>query len=163
MKKLLRVLTISLISTIWWPLRPAAAFNPITDFKENVQWTFGKAAEVGTAVKLAGAGDMKPGDTSTSILAGIADYRWFSFAVGGTRVNQSDANFTDTAKLGLKLTSFFDWFKNPPTPEMAFLRNLNVGPSYAISMFSSPHAGTLFLDVNYRFGGSSAPPTTVAP
>jgi hypothetical protein len=155
MKKLI------VLALLLYPLQQAAAFNPITDFRENVQWTFGKAAEVGTAVKLAGSGDMKPGDTSTSILAGIADYRWFSFSVGGTRVNQSNADFTDTAKLGLKLTSFFDWFKNPPTPEMSFLRNLNIGPSYAVSMFSSPHGGTLFLDINYRFGGTTALPTTV--
>jgi hypothetical protein len=133
----------------------AFAWNPVTDVRENVKWTFGKAAEIGTAVKLAGPGELKAGQTATSVLAGVADYRWFSFSIGGTRVNQNDANFTDTAKIGLRLNSFFDWFTNPVTPEMAFLKNLNVGPSYAMSMFSEPHVGTLFLDINYRFGGST--------
>lgn len=160
MKKLL----VLLAGLLLWPLRPAAAFNLVTDLRDNIQWTFGRQAEVGTAVKLFGAGDLKAGETATSLLAGVADYRWFTFSVGGTRVNQNDANFTDTAKLGLKLTDFLGWFKNPPTPEMAFLKNLNVGPSYAMSMFSSPHTGTLFLDINYQFGGPATPtaPTTTA-
>lgn len=130
----------------------AHAFNPLTDLRENVVWTFGKTAEVGEAVKLCGAGDLKAGETATSMLAGIADYRFLSLSYGGTRTNRNDTNFTDTAKIGLRLNSFFGWFKNPPTPEMAFLQNINVGPSFAMSLFSSPHAGTLFLDVNYTFG-----------
>lgn len=143
-----------LLSLLFFSGSAAYCWNPITDIRENVIWTFGQQAEVGTAVKLAGNGDLEVGETATSVLAGIADYRFLSIAYGGTRVNRSDANFTDTGKIGLRMTSFFDLFKHPPTPEMAWMRNLNIGPSYAISLFNSPHAGTLFLDVNFVFGGS---------
>lgn len=149
------VIVLAAMAVIWgWT--NAFAFNPVTDIRDNLIWEFGKTAEVGTAVKLAGAGDLKSGETATSMLAGIADYRFLSLAYGGTRVNKADQNFTDTAKIGLRLTSFFDLFKNPPTPEMAWLRNLNVGPSYTMSLFNSPHAGTLFLDINYVWGSSAS-------
>jgi hypothetical protein len=154
MKKLLLLLAVLLL----WPNRPVFAWNPLTDVRDNLIWTFGKTAEVGEAVKLCGAGDLKPGETATSMLAGIADYRFLSFSYGGTRVNKADTNFTDTAKIGLRLTSFFDLFKNPPTAEMAWMRNLNIGPSYAMSLFNSPHAGTLFLDINFTFGKATPTP-----
>lgn len=150
MKKLLFALCLSLSARVY-------AWNPITDVRDNVVWTFGKTAEVGEAVKIAGGGDLANGETTTSVLAGIADYRWFCLSYGGTRVNHTDQNFTDTAKVGIRLNAFFNWFKNPTTPEMEFLKNLNVGPSYSMSLFSSPHVGTLFLDINYRFGSAPAP------
>lgn len=131
----------------------AFAFNPVTDVRDNLKWTLGKTAEAGTAIKLAGAGDLDNGDTTTSVLAGVFDYRWFTFSYGGTKINRANQDFTDTAKIGLRLTSFFDFFKNPPTPEMGFLRNVNIGPSFASPIFSSNRAGTLFLDFNYQFGG----------
>ena len=130
------------------------AWNPITDIRENIEWTIGKEAQVGTAIKIGGAGDLDSGETTTSLLAGIANYRFMTFSYGGTRINKANSNFTDTAKLGLRLTKFFDWFKNPPTPEMELLRNVNIGPSYSIPLLSSPRNGALFLDLNYTFGGS---------
>lgn len=136
------------------PLRPAAAFNLIDDVREKLVWTVGQNAQIGTAVKLAGSGDLEVGETATSFLAGIAEYRFLVFSYGGTRVNRRDADFTDTAKVGFRLNTFFGLFKNPPTSEMAFLQNVNIGPSFAFNMISSPHTGTLFLDLNYEFGGS---------
>lgn len=144
MKKVLLVTLFSLSST-------AFAWNPVTDVRENWVWTLGKTAEVGTAVKITGAGDLKPGETALSMLAGVADYQFLTFSYGGTRINKSNENFTDTAKIGIRLTKFFDWFKNGPTEEMAWMRNLNVGPSFSMPLLSEPHAGTLFLDINYRF------------
>jgi hypothetical protein len=132
----------------------AHAWNPITDIRDNVVWTFGKTAEVGEAVKLGGAGTIKNGETTTSMMAGIADYRFLTFSYGGTIVNREDSNFTDSAKIGFKVISFLGWFKNAPTDEMSLLKNVNIGPAFSMPLFRSPHAGTIFLDVNYTFGAS---------
>lgn len=148
--------TISLLSLVIGLIlgpRWAFAFNPILDIRDNLVWTVGKAAEVGEAIKIGGGGDLKVGETSTSMLASIAQYRFLVFSYGGTRVNRNDENFTDTAKVGFRLNTFFGWFKNPPTPEMAWLQNVNVGPSYAMNLINSPHVGTFFIDLNYQFGG----------
>ena len=120
-----------------WGATNAFAWNPITDVRDNLQWTFGQKAEVGEAVKLAGAGDLDRGDTATSFLAGIADYRFLTFSYGGIRVNRNDAIVTDTFKTGFRLTSFFDLFKNQPTPEMTFMRNLNIGPALSMPVIAS--------------------------
>ena len=133
----------------------AFAWNPITDVRDNLIWTFGQKAEAGIAVKLAGAGDLEPGDTATSALAGIADYRFLSFSYGGIVVNKNDAKPTDTFKIGFRLTSFFDLFKNPPTPQMTFLRDVNIGPALSCPVISRTHPVTLFLEANYAFGGTS--------
>jgi hypothetical protein len=135
-------------------IRQAFAWNPIADVRDNLLWTFGKTAEAGIAVKLAGAGDLQPGDTATSALAGIADYRFLTFSYGGIVVNRADAKPTDTFKIGFRLTSFFDLFKNPPTPQMTFLRDVNVGPAISSPIISRTHPVTLFLEANYQFGGS---------
>ena len=137
-------------------MQAAFAWNPLTDLRDNVVWQFGKQAEAGLAVKLAGAGDLEPGDTATSVLAGIADYRFLTLSYGGIKVNKNDTKITDTAKIGFRITSFFDLFKNPPTAEMAFLRNLNVGPALSMPIISRTHPVTLFFDVNYAFGGAPA-------
>lgn len=146
-----------LIRTLWlMGLLPvaAAAWNPVTDVRDNWQWTFGKTAEAGLAVKLAGAGDLDRGDTATNALAGIASYRFFVFSYGGIMVNKNDSKPTDTFKIGLSLQEFFGWFKNPPTPEMAILKNVNVGPAIAMPVISRSHPVTLFLQANYQFGGN---------
>ena len=136
----------------------ALAFNPLTDIQEKTVWTFGKTAEVGTAVKLGGGGNLDRGATTSSFLAGIAEYRFLALSYGGTRVNSNDATLTDTAKLGIRLGPILGWFKNAPTPEMSILKNLNIGPSFAMSLLSSPHQGTWFFDLNYQFGGSPSTP-----
>lgn len=149
MKRLLLVFGLLMLGPKW-----AMAWNPITDITEQTIWRFGKSAEIGTAVKLTGSdGEMKDGETATSMLADIADYRFLSLSFGGTQVNKAGTTMTDTLKIGFRLTSFFDLFKNPTTPEMAFMKNINLGPSFAMSLFNSPHVGTLLFDLNYRWGG----------
>lgn len=128
------------------------AFNPITDVRDNWKWTFGEQAEAGTAIKLWGGSDIDAGRTASSFLAGIADYRFLKFSYGAIRDNISGANLGDTFKVGVKLSGFFDWFKNPPTESMSFLKNFNIGPAYSIPVFTAPHAGILFIDFNYVFG-----------
>lgn len=151
MKKLILLVAVFLM----WPNRPVFAWNPVTDLRENVIWTFGKAADIGTAVKLTGSDtQMKDGETATSMLAGIADYRFLTLSYGGTQTNKAGTTMTDTMKVGLRLTSFFDLFTHPTTPEMAWMKNINVGPSLSLPLFSTPRVGILLLDANYRFGGS---------
>jgi hypothetical protein len=135
-------------------IQMAFAWNPLTDVRDNLIWTFGKTADAGIAVKVAGAGDLEPGDTATSALAGIADYRFLTISYGGIRVNKNDAKVTDTFKTGLRLTSFFDLFKNPPTQEMSFMKNINIGPAISVPIISRTHPVTLFLEANYQFGGT---------
>lgn len=150
-----QLILIGLLFSIW-PNRPVFAFNPVTDIRDHTVWTFGKAAEIGTAVKFAGGGELKSGETASSFLAGIAEYRFLALSYGGTRVNKSNADLIDTAKIGLRLNAFLDWFKNAPTPEMALLRNINIGPSVAMPLLSSPHVAVWLMDINYQFG-SGAP------
>jgi len=145
MKKFPVFFALFLTSACW-------GWNPITDVRDNLQWTFGKKAETGVAVKIAGAGDLEKGDTATSALAGIADYRFLALSYGGIVVNRGDAHPTDTFKLGFKLTSFFDLFKNPPTAEMEFMRNINIGPAMSMPVISRTHPVTWFLQANYEFG-----------
>lgn len=153
MKKLLIGVLFSIC--MMCPNRPAFAWNPVTDIRDNVVWTFGKTAEIGTAIKLGGAGDLETGDTTTSFLAGIAEYRFLALSYGGTRINKDRAEMTDTCKVGIRLAPILGWFKNPPTPEMAMLKNINVGPSLAFPIFSNPHTATWFFDFNYEFNGLS--------
>lgn len=140
MKKLLFALVF-----LFAPWRPAAAFNPIQDVLDNTTFPIGTVASAGTAINL------KNGDTSTSMLALIAQYRMLDFSAGGTRVNKSDSNFTDTVKLGLDLGWFFSQFKNNLPPQAQFLKNVNIGPSYAISAFAKPGQGYPFFDINFQF------------
>lgn len=154
MKKLLIISLLVFVSSYTF------AFNPIVDVRDNLIWTAGKSAEIGEAIKVGGGGDLAVGETSTSFLASIAEYRFLVFSYGGTRTNRNDANFTDTAKIGFRLNSFFGLFKNPPTQEMSFLQNVNIGPSYAMNLLSSPHVGTFFIDLNYTFGHASNPATS---
>jgi hypothetical protein len=127
------------------PWRPAAAFNPFQDVLDNTTFPVGQIASAGTAINL------RNGDTSTSFLATVAQYRMLDLSAGGTRVNASDANFTDTVKLGFDLGWFFSQFKNSLPPQAQFLRNINLGPSYAISAVTNPGKGYPFFDINYSF------------
>lgn len=145
-----RIIVVMFVSSACW------AWNPVTDLRENVVWTFGKTAEMGTAMKIAGAGDLKSTELANSALMGIADYRFLTLSYGGTIIDRDGTQFTDTAKIGFRLNKFFDWFKNPITPEMEFLRNINIGPSFAMPLFTEPHAGALFVDFNYRFGSAGS-------
>jgi hypothetical protein len=160
MKRLLAVLAVLCMC----PLKPAAAWNPFIDVRDNLVWTFGKTGSLGEAIKVTGSDSVgKDGSTYTSFLAGVADYRFLTFKYGLTYLNKQDnSKGTDTAKVGLKLTSFFAFFKNPPTPEMAFLQNIDVGPSFAMSLLNSPHVGTVLVDANYVFGAAAVIQKVVA-
>jgi hypothetical protein len=153
MKKLM--LSLALILTLI-PWRPAAAFNPVKDVLQNTTFPIGQVASAGTAVNL------KNGETSTSMLAEVADYRMFALSWGGTRVNQNDANFTDTLKIGFKLNWLISQFTQPLPPTAAFLKNINVGPSIASPVLSGPRQVNYFFDINYTFGGNTGALTPVA-
>lgn len=141
MKKLVMLLTILVILPKW-----CHAFNPLNDLEQNTTFPIGQLASAGTAINL------RNGDTSTSMLAMVAQYRgMLDLSIGGTRVNKSDANFTDTVKLGLDLGWVFSYFVNPLPPTAQFIKNINIGPSYAISAISTPGRGYPFFDINYIF------------
>ena len=126
----------------------AFAWNPITDIQQNTTFPIGQAASAGTAVNL------RNGDLAASALAQLVNYRMFSGWYGGTFVNKTDASMTDTAKIGINLGYFLASFANNPP---LILQNLVVGPSFAMSLISTPRVGTPFFDVNYKFGGAAAP------
>jgi hypothetical protein len=126
--------------------RMAFAFNLWHDIQEKTEWTLGDVAAAGTAINL------RNGDLAYSALAEIGRYRFLSGWYGGTKVNKTDENLTDSAKIGFNLNYIFKGFVNKPPK---FIDNLVVGPSYAISLLSSPRQGTPFFDINYSFGGGS--------
>jgi len=123
----------------------ALAFNLISDVEQQTTFPIGQTASAGTAVNL------KTGALSASFLAEVANYRMLSLWYGGTYVNTADANLTDTAKIGINIGYFLTGFANKPP---AILTNLVIGPSYAMSLISTPRVGTPFFDINYKFGGT---------
>ncbi len=132
----------------------AQAFNLIKDVEQQTTFPIGQAASAGTAVNL------RNGTLAASFLGEIANYRMLSLWYGGTYVNARDNSLTDTAKVGLNLGYFFGSFTNKPP---ALLMNLVIGPSFAMSLISTPRVGTPFFDVNYRFGGTTALPPAPTP
>ena len=134
--------------------RNAFAFNVITDIEQNTTFPIGQAASAGTAINL------RNGDLAASALAEVSNYRMFSAWYGGTMVNPSNGKMTDTAKIGLNIGYFLSGFTNRPP---MLLTNLVIGPSFAMSLISTPRVGTPFFDVNYRFGGTTALPPAVTP
>lgn len=131
----------------------AEAFNLVTDVRDNLTWTFGQAAQAGEGYNFSA----KQWDASA--LAEIAEYRFLAFSYGGTQIDPNSSKATDTFKVGLLSNFFFDLFKNPTTPQMAWMKNVNIGPSYAIPVFSGAtgHKGTFLVDINYKFGGTTTP------
>lgn len=125
----------------------ALSFNPVTDVRDNLKWTFGQAAQAGTGYDFAGK------KWRDSALAEFAEYRMFSFSYGATFFSERNPQAVDTFKLGLLSNFFFKLFTNQPTPQMQWMDNLNFGPSFAIPVFSGEtgHKGVFLLDVNYRF------------
>ena len=126
-------------------------YNPITDFRDNVIWTFGSNAQAGTGYDFSGK------KWRTSALAEVAEYRFLSFSYGATFFSEESPQAVDTFKLGFLSSFFFKWFTHQPPPAMAWMENLNVGPSFAIPVFSNQtgHKGVFLLDANYRFSGMS--------
>lgn len=136
MKKLLSFVAIALsVLSV-----KAQAFNLWQDIEQNTQWTLGNTASAGTAINL------RSGDLSASALASISSYRMVSIWYGGTLIN---GNMTDTLKVGLNLSYFLKDFTNQP-PDL--IKNLVIGPSFAMSVISTPRVGTPFIDLNYKFG-----------
>ena len=133
---------------------PAMAFNLVTDVEQQATFPIGQAASAGTAVNL------RNGQLAGSALAELANYRMFSAWYGGTYVNSTDKSMTDTAKIGINLGYFLTGFVNKPP---MILQNLVVGPSFAMSLISTPRVGTPFFDINYRFGGTTALPPAPTP
>jgi hypothetical protein len=133
---------------------PSLAFNLITDIEQQTTFPIGQAASAGTAVNL------RNGSLSVSALAELSNYRMISFWYGGTFVNPSDGSMTDTAKIGLNIGYFLTGFVNRPP---LLFQNIVVGPSFAMSIISTPRVGTPFFDINYRFGGTTALPPAVTP
>lgn len=143
---------IALISVfLLWPLRPAAAFNLITDIQTQTQWTLGQVASAGTSV------DLKNGQYDVSEFAEIANYRMLSGWYGGIEIPQGDGTvkLTDSAKIGLNLGYFLKSFVNQPP---MILQNLVVGPAIGFNLVSSPRTVHYFVDLNYRFSGLTGPP-----
>lgn len=155
MKMKLPVLIIALaIMALCAGIQMAFAFNLIKDVEQNATFPIGQAASAGTAVNL------RNGGLAASFLAEVSNYRMLSLWYGGTYVNANDKALTDTAKIGLNLGYFFANFVNKPP---AILTNLVVGPSFAMSLISTPRVGTPFFDINYRFGGTTALPPAPTP
>lgn len=136
--------------------KPAGAVNLMADIYQQTTFPLGQAASAGTAVNL------RDGSLAASALAEVVNYRMFSFWYGGTYVNTDvgQPKLTDTAKVGLNIGYFFLNFANKPP---AILSNLVVGPSFAMSLISTPRVGIPFFDVNYRFGGTTALPPAQTP
>lgn len=135
-----------------WGAERAFAFNPITDIRDNVVWTFGQSAQAGEGY------DFSAKKWDTSALAEIAEYRFLSLSYGATFLDANTQTPTDTIKMGFLSSFFFKMFTHQPTPQMQWMENLNVGPSFAIPVFSGQtgHKGVFLLDINYRFSGPTA-------
>lgn len=150
MKKLLLAFVLA-----FGPWRPAAAFNPITDIRENLQWTLGEQASFGTAYKIGGSGDVAIGNRGDSVMFGIFDYRFFRQSYGVIKDPDSGAKVGDGLKTGLMLNYFLGWFKSPQTPAMQFLNNINIGPTITLPLLTDPQPlkhPSVWLEANYMFG-----------
>jgi hypothetical protein len=91
---------------------------------------------------------------------GIFDYRFIEESYGAIYDPSGGGRLGDGLKTGFKLNYFLGWFKNPSTPLMKALQNINVGPLLTVPVLSSPHpfnAIDLWVEANYRFGSSPAP------
>lgn len=151
MKKIIAILTISLISPIW----SAYAFNPVTDVQDNLKWTAGDQAQLGTAYKIAGSGPVETGHRGDSVTIGLFDYRFIK--EGYTVINDpaSGGRLGDGLKTGLMLNYFLGWFKSPQTPVMQALNNVNIGPVLTVPILSASkpfQAFDLWIEANWQFG-----------
>lgn len=144
MKKLVTLQTMLVMLPLW-----SFGWNPIEDVRQNLTWTFGKTAQAGSGY------DFAANKWRSSALAEILEYRMFSFSYGATFFSDKSPQAADTLKFGLLSSFFFNLFANKPTPEMFWMTNLNIGPSYSLPVFSggTGHKGIFLLDINYRFSG----------
>lgn len=152
-----KIIVLSLL--LGWPLTPAMAWNPIRDVQENLKWTLGEQAALGTAYKLAGGGEYENGKRGDSAMFGIFDYRFLKTSYGAISNPENGSKIGDGIKAGLKLNYFLGWFKSPQTPVMALLNNINIGPTYTVPLLTSPRNGILWLEANYSFEKAIIPPS----
>jgi len=161
MKKLFQVLTISLMSTIWYP---AAAFDLLDDLKSNVQWRFGSAAQAGTAISMRSddSTNVKAGQFIGSALASIVDYRFLNISAGGNFIPQANGTLKalDTGKIGINLGYLLKDFVNAP-PDI--LKNMVIGPSLSTTIVTTPHVFIPFFDFTYSFSGTPVNPPPPPP
>jgi hypothetical protein len=133
----------------------AFAFNPVTDIQDNLKWTLGEQAMLGTAYKIGGSGDFKIGDRGDSAMFGIFDYRFTKISYGVITNPQNGEKVGDGLKGGLMLNYFLGWFKSPQTPAMQLLNNINIGPTVTIPLLSDPQPlkhPSVWIEANYQFG-----------
>lgn len=143
------VLAISLLKT------NALAFNPLTDVQDNLRWTLGEQAALGTAYKIGGSGETKIGQRGDSVMFGIFDYRFIKESYGAISDPQNGNKIGDGLKTGLMLNYFLGWFKSPQTPAMQLLNNINIGPTITIPLLTDPQPlkhPSVWLEANYQFG-----------
>jgi hypothetical protein len=135
----------------------AFSFNPVTDIQDNLKWTIGDEASVGTAYKVAGSGPVKIGQRGDSAFLGIFDYRFIKESYGFIADPQNGGKFGDGLKTGFMLNYFLNWFKSPQTPAMKLLQNINIGPAFTIPLFTESKPlkyPSIWIEANYKFGGS---------
>jgi hypothetical protein len=150
MKRLLIITSLCLIGN-----SVSYCWNPITDIQEQLKWTLGEEAALGTAYKIGGSGDVKIGQRGDSAMLGIFDYRFVKVSYGAISNPQNNEKIGDGFKTGLMLNYFLGWFKSPQTPAMQLLQNVNIGPAVTIPLFSDPQPlkhPSVWLECNYKFG-----------
>jgi hypothetical protein len=130
-------------------MQPAFAFNLITDIQQNLQWTLGNQASIGTSINLT------DGKLRYTQMAGVNEYRFLSSWYGISEQKDSSGNAFDVQdcfKVGINISYFFSGFTNKP-PEV--ISNLVIGPDVSTPLFSNFGSRQPIIpgfDVNYRFG-----------
>jgi hypothetical protein len=136
-------------------LQMAHAFSPITDVQDNLKWTAGEQALVGTAYKVAGSGPVERGHRGDSLSLGIFDYRFIKESYTVINDPASGGRLGDGLKTGLQLNYFLGWFKSPQTTTMQMLNNVNIGPVITVPLLSTSkpfQAVDVWLEANWQFG-----------
>ena len=133
----------------------AFAWNPILDVQQNLKWTLGEEASLGTAYKIGGGGPVKIGQRGDSAMLGIFDYRFTKVSYGAISNPQDGSKIGDGLKVGLMLNYFLNWFQSPQTPAMQVLQNVNIGPTITVPLLTDPQPlkhPSIWVEANYRFG-----------
>jgi hypothetical protein len=136
-------------------INAAFAWNPVKDVQDNLKWTLGEEASIGTAYKIAGSGPVKVGKRGDSAMLGIFDYRFIKESYGMISDPDNGSKIGDGLKTGFMLNYFLGWFKSPQTPAMQMLQNVNIGPAITIPLFTESNPlkyPSIWLEANFRFG-----------
>lgn len=136
-------------------IQSSFAFNPVTDVQENLKWTLGEQAALGTACKIGGSGSVDIGKRADSVMFGIFDYRFVKMSYGAITDPSNGEKVGDGLKGGLMLNYFLGWFKSPQTPAMQLLNNINIGPTITIPLLTDSQPlkhPSIWIEANYMFG-----------